>query len=69
MRHAAFLEGLTRDRLIRWYRDCRKVTSDIFTIPTAEAYYDRPIRLRNPIVFYEGHLPVFAVNTDRKSVV
>ena len=63
MRHAAFLEGLTRDRLIRWYRDCRKVTSDIFTIPTAEAYYDRPIRLRNPIVFYEGHLPVFAVNT------
>lgn len=63
MRHAAFPGGLTRDRLIEWYRDCCKVTRDLFTIPTAEAYYDRPIRLRNPIVFYEGHLPAFAVNT------
>ena len=63
MRHAAFREGLTRERLIEWYRECRKVTRDIFAIPMAEAYYDRPIRLRNPIVFYEGHLPAFAVNT------
>jgi formylglycine-generating enzyme required for sulfatase activity len=28
-----------------------------------EAYYSRPIALRNPVVFYEGHLPAFAVNT------
>ena len=63
MRHAAFPEGLTRDRLIEWYRDCRKVTRELFTIPTTAAYHDRPIRLRNPIVFYEGHLPAFAVNT------
>jgi ergothioneine biosynthesis protein EgtB len=28
-----------------------------------EAYYERPIKLRNPVVFYEGHLPAFAVNT------
>lgn len=28
-----------------------------------EAYATRPIRLRNPIVFYEGHLPAFNVNT------
>ena len=26
-------------------------------------YYQRPIGLRNPVVFYEGHLPAFAVNT------
>lgn len=26
-------------------------------------YYERPISLRNPIVFYEGHIPAFAVNT------
>jgi ergothioneine biosynthesis protein EgtB len=26
------------------------------------AYYTRPITLRHPIVFYEGHLPAFAVN-------
>jgi len=63
MRHAAFPDGLSRDRLIEWYRETRKVTRALFSIPTEEAYYDRPIRLRNPIVFYEGHLPAFAVNT------
>ena len=63
MRNAAFPDGLSRDRLIEWYRESRKVTRALFTIPTEEAYYDRPIRLRNPIVFYEGHLPAFDVNT------
>jgi ergothioneine biosynthesis protein EgtB len=28
-----------------------------------DAYFERPIPLRQPIVFYEGHLPAFAVNT------
>ena len=63
MRHAAFPEGLSRDRLIDWYRDGRRITQQLFTIPKPEAYYDRPIPLRNPIVFYEGHIPSFAVNT------
>jgi formylglycine-generating enzyme required for sulfatase activity len=63
MQHAAFPEGLTRDRLIDWYRDTRRITRALFTIPKAAAYYHRPIRLRNPIVFYEGHIPAFAVNT------
>ncbi|HEX3067943.1 MAG TPA: SUMF1/EgtB/PvdO family nonheme iron enzyme [Thermoanaerobaculia bacterium] len=63
MQHAAFPDGLSRDRLIEWYRESRKVTRALFTIPTEDAYYDRPIRLRNPIVFYEGHLPAFDVNT------
>jgi formylglycine-generating enzyme required for sulfatase activity len=63
MQHAAFPEGLTRDQLIDWYRDGRRITRELFTIPIAEAYYDRPIPLRNPIVFYEGHIPAFAVNT------
>jgi len=63
MRHAAFPEGLTRDRLIDWYRDGRRITQQLFTIPKPEAYYDRPVPLRNPIVFYEGHIPAFAVNT------
>jgi iron(II)-dependent oxidoreductase len=63
MRHAAFPNGLTRDQLIEWYRDGRRITQRLFAIPKAEAYYDRPIPLRNPIVFYEGHLPAFAVNT------
>jgi iron(II)-dependent oxidoreductase len=63
MRHAAFSDGLNRDRLIDWYRDTRRITRELFTIPKAEAYYDRPIPLRNPIVFYEGHIPAFAINT------
>jgi formylglycine-generating enzyme required for sulfatase activity len=63
MQHAAFPEGLTRDQLIDWYRDTGRITRALFTIPAAEAYYDRPIRLRNPLVFYEGHIPAFAVNT------
>ena len=63
MQHAAFPDGLNRDRLIDWYRDTRRFTRDLFTIPKSEAYHDRPIRLRNPIVFYEGHIPAFAVNT------
>ena len=35
----------------------------MFDLLDDRAYYARPIPLRNPIVFYEGHLPAFAVNT------
>ena len=63
MRHAAFPRGITREDLVRWYRAGRKNTKTIFSIPVESAYYERPIDLRNPIVFYEGHLPAFAVNT------
>jgi formylglycine-generating enzyme required for sulfatase activity len=38
----------------------------VFAIPVEDAYYDRPIPLRNPIVFYEGHLPAFNINTLMK---
>jgi len=63
MKHAALGDGVTRERLIAWYREGRARTEMLFRIPIAEAYYDRPIALRNPIVFYEGHIPAFAVNT------
>lgn len=49
--------------LAEWYRRSRDRSRAVFDIPLPEAYYDRPIPLRNPIVFYEGHLPAFAVNT------
>jgi ergothioneine biosynthesis protein EgtB len=35
----------------------------LFDLVAPEAYYDRPITLRHPIVFYEGHLPAFSFNT------
>ena len=33
----------------------------IFDLIDPAAYYSRPIALRNPIVFYEGHLPAFSI--------
>ena len=33
----------------------------MFDLIDPAAYYTRPISLRNPIVFYEGHLPAFSV--------
>src|SRR5687767_7271696 len=41
----------------------RARTRALFELVDDTAYYSRPIALRNPIVFYEGHLPAFAVNT------
>lgn len=63
MRHAAFPNGITRADLVRWFREGRRRTAEIFAIPKDDRYYERPIPLRNPIVFYEGHLPAFTVNT------
>lgn len=57
---------MTRKTLIEWFREGRMRSKTIFEIPKQEAYYSRPIALRNPIVFYEGHLPAFAVNTLAK---
>jgi iron(II)-dependent oxidoreductase len=46
-----------------FYSAARRRTRELFDLITPDAYHDRPIRLRNPVVFYEGHLPAFAVNT------
>ena len=35
----------------------------MFDMLDESAYFERPIALRNPVVFYEGHIPAFAVNT------
>ena len=35
----------------------------MFAMLDDRVYFERPISLRNPIVFYEGHIPAFAVNT------
>src|SRR5262245_16098384 len=41
----------------------RARTRALFDLLDPAVYYERPIRLRNPVVFYEGHIPAFAVNT------
>jgi gamma-glutamyl hercynylcysteine S-oxide synthase len=44
-----------------WYRRNRARSDALFDLIDPAAYYSRPISLRNPIVFYEGHLPAFSV--------
>jgi gamma-glutamyl hercynylcysteine S-oxide synthase len=55
--------ALERDTLVDWYRRNRARSKMLFDIVEGDAYYSRPIALRHPIVFYEGHLPAFSFNT------
>ncbi|HXW06659.1 MAG TPA: SUMF1/EgtB/PvdO family nonheme iron enzyme [Vicinamibacterales bacterium] len=50
-----------RTSLVDWYLRNRRRSRDIFDLIETAAYYSRPISLRNPIVFYEGHLPAFSL--------
>jgi iron(II)-dependent oxidoreductase len=50
-----------RQALITWYERNRARSRALFDLIDPAAYYTRPIALRNPIVFYEGHLPAFNV--------
>lgn len=60
---------LDREAVITWYRRNRERTRTLFDLVASRgaegdgAYYKRPIALRHPIVFYEGHLPAFSFNT------
>ena len=47
----------------------RRRTRELFDLLDDSIYYTRPISLRNPIVFYEGHIPAFAVNTFIKKAL
>ena len=56
-------ETIDRAAAIAWYQKNRIRTSQLFDLLTDDAYYAKPISLRHPIVFYEGHLPAFSLNT------
>jgi iron(II)-dependent oxidoreductase len=51
---------LDRAALVERYRAGRARTAAIFASIAPSAYYEAPIPLRHPFVFYEGHLPGFA---------
>ncbi|HVT02794.1 MAG TPA: SUMF1/EgtB/PvdO family nonheme iron enzyme [Thermoanaerobaculia bacterium] len=53
----------TRENLLRWFEKNRNRSRELFAMIEPSVYYDRPIPVRNPIVFYEGHLSAFNVNT------
>jgi ergothioneine biosynthesis protein EgtB len=65
MPHITFASttALDRDAIANWYRRNRARSRALFDLLAEEAYYSRPIALRHPIVFYEGHLPAFSFNT------
>jgi len=52
---------LDRDSLVAWYLRNRERSRRLFDLIDPDVYYSRPIALRNPIVFYEGHLPAFSI--------
>jgi gamma-glutamyl hercynylcysteine S-oxide synthase len=52
-----------RAAAISWYRRNRARSRQLFDMLPEQVYYSRPIALRHPIVFYEGHLPGFSFNT------
>src|SRR5262245_20279091 len=52
-----------RAELVDRYDRGRARSRALFDLVDDEAYYSRPIALRHPIVFYEGHLPAFSFNT------
>ena len=54
---------LEREALVDWYRRNRKRSTQLFSLVDPKAYYSRPIPLRHPFAFYEGHLPAFSFLT------
>jgi formylglycine-generating enzyme required for sulfatase activity len=46
--------------MIAWYNANRARSRELFAAVAPEAFYTRPIPLRHPFVFYEGHLPAFS---------
>ncbi len=60
---AATKTPLDREFLAAWYARNRARSEALFDSVRPEAYASRPIALRNPICFYEGHIPAFGVNT------
>jgi ergothioneine biosynthesis protein EgtB len=55
--------SIDRAAVLERFRRIRARTRALFDVLDESVYYGRPIALRNPVVFYEGHLPAFAVNT------
>ena len=51
-----------RKAAIQAYLENRGRTQALFDLLEPDLYYQRPIPLRHPVVFYEGHVPAFSVN-------
>src|SRR2546426_581226 len=54
---------IDRAAVLSLYRRNRDRSRSLFDMLPEDVYYRRPIDLRHPIVFYDGHLPGFSFNT------
>jgi iron(II)-dependent oxidoreductase len=54
---------IDREAVLSWYHRNRGRSRALFDMLPEDAYYTRPIELRHPVVFYDGHLPGFSFNT------
>ena len=54
---------LDRATLVDWYQRNRERSAQIFALVDDDAFFQRPIPLRHPFIFYEGHLPAFSFLT------
>jgi iron(II)-dependent oxidoreductase len=55
--------GIDRNALSQRYRLNRERSAALFRLVDDAAYYTRPIPLRHPFAFYEGHIPAFSFIT------
>lgn len=63
MRGAVSMTERDRSAALEWFRRNRARSRALFAMVAPAAYLERPIALRHPILFYEGHLPAFNANT------
>lgn len=54
---------IARENFLEWYSRNRARTAQLFGFVVPAAYTARPMPLRHPIVFYEGHIPGFSFIT------
>jgi len=66
---ASHVRALDRVAALGRFSANRDRTRAMFDMVDPAMYYERPIPLRNPVVFYEGHVPAFSVNTLIKNAL
>ena len=54
---------------VEWYRRNRARSRTLFDLVSDDAYYSRPISVRHPIVFYEGHVPALLLGPSTTGAV
>lgn len=60
MTAATIRTDIDREALAARYRRNRERSAQLFALVDPAAYYSRPIPLRHPFAFYEGHFPAFS---------